>query len=231
MASIAPVLGTRTAFAAPFSRGLINPPTEPMRFSRVLRRGLGDGREITIARSFSVHFAPAQEGFDLAGRQAEVEVDLPEQLAAFAELERARDDSAMFPISLDPFGQIAVSRAPAPMSAQVEAAVAQALAAIDRQGHAPGDRERLRQFALAVHNGGGAITAHMPVDLFAPAGGQQEFRQTLALEDGMAGEVRTLFDGETDAETGLMQTAWREIVTEVEGDRRTSREEWTLGLA
>lgn len=230
-ATLVPALLSRHAKAQHFSGGLIAPPEAPMRYSRIVSRDMVDGRSFRVARSFAVEFRRFDQGFMLHGRQVEVAVDAPAPLTQFAELERGRDESGLFPLALDPFGRILSPGSDLGDQADVGRAIERAFAALSRQQLAQDERATLEGFVAALHAAGGALVAHLPVDLFAPAGGPRQQEQQVALPDGSQGRVLTQFEAELDDGTGLMRSAMREVVTEVNGNRRTTNESWSLTLA
>ncbi len=221
-----PLLRGAPAFAAP----LFAPPAAPMRYTRRLERGLpGDARMI-VDRSFAVRFVPEAGGFRLDGAQAGVEVEAPASLEPLARLERERVETGVFPLVLDAAGAIR-SVAPFAASAQLDAAVREVTAQIDRVRHTPAEREQLRAFVAAVHRSAGRLVTELPRDLFAPVGCPRAETRAIALPGGGSGEVRTSFDAARDPATGVMREARREVVTEVSGELRRTVESWTLTLA
>ena len=55
-------------------------------------------------------------------------------------------------------------------------------------------------------------------------------RRAIALPNDEGGEVEVVFTPKSDPATGLMRQARRKIITSVNGDSRTTREDWTPGL-
>jgi len=212
----------------PQARQRFAPPSTPMLYTRRLERGLTGGASFTVSRSFAVRFVREADGFRVDGEQVGVAVDAPPQLEALARLERERVEGALFPLQLDPAGAIRGLSRPAD-SAQLDEAVREVAAQIERWPHAPAEREGLHAFVEAVHRSGGELLTELPRDLFAPDDGPREERREIVLPDGAAGQVRMTFSAERDPETGLMREARREVVTEVAGDLRRTVESWTLG--
>lgn len=206
------------------------PPAGPMRYTRRLERGLAGGASLVVSRSFAVRFVPEADGFRVDGEQVAVAVDAPEPLAALAQLERERVESGLFPLELDAAGAIRGLVQPAP-SAQLDAAVREASAEIDRWQQTPAEREQLRAFVEAVHRSAGQLVTELPRDLFAPVDSPREETRAIALPGGDTGQVRMTFAATRDPATGLMREARREVVTDVAGDVRRTIESWTLAPA
>lgn len=226
-AAIIPTLCAKRASAATPGR-LIAPPTTPMRYARTITRALADGTPFTVTREFDVSFRRFASGFMLHGSQVEVAVDCPQSLAEFAQLERRRDENSLFPIALDPFGQILSTQIAQPAGQDVRQAVSAALAQLASQPISSNEREQLAQFIAALQDAGRRVTAHLPTDLFAPATDQRRDEQNIALPGGMEGTVETTFECQRDAGTGLMQAANRNVVTKVANSRRGTQESWSL---
>ena len=228
LGALATTMASRAAAQSGSSGGLIAPPRQPMLYRRTVARELVDGQSLTVRRSFRIAFAPIAEGYLVSGVQSDVLVDAPASLARFAELEQASDESALFPIALNAFGQI---QSPTPErfgQRHVKEAVARAIETFSRLPIPASEREQALRFASALQSAGHGITAIMPHDLFAPSGLPRRTEQLVSLPDGLSGRVETLFEGDLDSGTGLMATAKREIVTAIDDTRRTTREEWSL---
>lgn len=219
----------RALAAQDFGGGsLIAPPEGSMVYRRSIARELVNGDFMRCTRTFTVEFGAVREGYLLSGAQTGVEVDAPPSLASFAELEEQRDESALFPIALDAFGQIQ-SPAGDPLNPDaVAAAVQQSISALGRQAIPGAEREALQQFISAFHAAGQRVTAVLPPDLFAPTRVPRRTAQEIVLPDGATGEVESLFEGSLDGATGLMVSASRQIVTRVDESRRTTMESWSL---
>ena len=227
-AAIAPALTWHQANARAVPGGLIDPPVHPMAYRRTVTRDLVDGNSLTVSRNFTVEFRRFSGGFMIYGRQHDVAVDAPRQLAQFAQIERERDESDMFPLALDPFGLILSRDRQSAECPSVAQAIERTLVALNVQPLGQEERASLETFVTALQVAGHRITAHLPIDLFAPAGSARHDEHSIALPDGGLGRVATHFDGERDNATGLMRAASREIVTQVDASRRTTRESWIL---
>ena len=206
------------------------PPTAPMRYTRRLERGLPDGASLTVDRSFSVRFVPEGDGFRVEGEQVEAAVDAPPSLATLAGLERGRVETGGFPLLLDAAGAIR-SATPSVPGAELDDAVREVTAQIERWPHTAAEREQLRAFVTAVHQSAGRLVTELPRDLFAPAGVPREASRAVALPGSEAGRVTTRFTATRDPATGLMREARREVLTAVSGEVRRTLESWTLALA
>jgi len=221
--ALAALPASRAAAAAGF-----DPPLAPMLYTRQLERELPDGARFAVGRRFAIRFVREAEGFRVEGEQVGVEVDAPAALAEFARLERERRETGLFPLGLDFAGTIR-GAGPAADTAKLDDAVREAAARIARGDYPPAERERQRAFVDAVHRSAGAILTELPRDLFAPVDCPRSYRRTVALPGGGIGAVRRTFDAVRDPATGLMREARREVITEIESDRRRTVESWTLG--
>jgi hypothetical protein len=204
------------------------PPRGPMLYTRRLERSLPGGAHFTVSRSFAIRFREEEEGgYRVDGEQVAVEVDAPESLASFAEMERNRREGSLFPLLLDREGLIAADLE-AEEPPRLDEAVQEALQRIARLHAPPADEAELTGFLRAVHANAALLLTALPRDLFAPGedGGSQS--RTLALPGGGEGIVTVAFDAETEPLTGLMRSARRQIITEFDGSLRRTMESWTL---
>jgi hypothetical protein len=226
-AAIAPTLcATRVSAAAPDR--LIAPPTGPMRYTRSVTRDLIDGEMVRATRIFDVTFRRFAGGFMMHGQQVEAKLEAPASLAAFVQLEEARDESDLFPIALDPFGQILSSRIAQPAGQNVRMAVDAAVEQIASQPISADEREQLSRFVSAMQLASQRVIAHLPTDLFAPAETSRRDERRVALPGGVEGKVATVYECERDSGTGLMRAASRDVVTIVADSSRGTRESWSL---
>lgn len=209
---------------------LIAPPPGQMRYCRTVVRDIADGSHFTVCRQFLVDFRQFAGGFMMHGTQESVSADAPAALAQYAAMEEARDESGLFPIALDPYGQILSADVATNARDDVQHAVDHALAEISRQPIAPEDRAALAAYVSALQLASQRVTAHLPVDLFAPSPAPRRQERRIALPGGGEGLVASSFGGVRDRETGLMRNAEREVVTMVADSSKRSREEWTLDV-
>jgi hypothetical protein len=204
------------------------PPTGPLRYTRRLVRNLRGGYRLAVSRSFAVRFEPRPAGgYALAGEQLAVEVAAPERMAPFAELERQRIETGLFPLQLDTQGRIVAE--PDPRSSDLlDRAVADARRLLDERAASATERAEADAFVQLVHQVGAGLSARLPEDLFAPASHRRVEHRAIELPGSATGLVEVVFTADADPRTGLMRQARREIVTTIDDDRRTTEEDWTL---
>jgi hypothetical protein len=204
-----------------------SPPDEPMLYTRRLERMLPGSARFTVERQFEVTFEHWAQGFRVGGRQLGVVVDAPEALAAFARLEREREEQGLFPLQLHADGTIA-GAAGTPVATRLDAAVRETLALIEARKREPAERAELIRFVQAFHQSAGRLVTELPRDLFAPAPDPRTDRRQIVLPGGSSGEVTVTFAAARDPATGLMRKALREVVTALQGERRLTLETWQL---
>ncbi len=226
-AALAPAFASRAVAAAGSGETRIVPPPGAMTFTRRLERALPGGNKLVVARSFAVSFAAAPDGWMVSGEQVGVTVDAPVRIAALAALERRRVETGLFPLALDRAGMIVGGPGPRPVE-ELEQAVAIVRRQIETARFAAAERDELEAFVRAVHEAGARMTSEFPGDLFAPREGAVHAARELPLPGGGAGTIEVSFTAVTDPATRLMREARREIVTAIAGDRRVTREDWTL---
>ena len=99
--ALAPALAGRSA-AHDVADVAFDPPPAPLLYTRRLVRELRGGYRLAVTRSFSVRFSPLPAGgYELGGEQVAVEVVAPEKMAPFADLERGRVETGVFPLVHD----------------------------------------------------------------------------------------------------------------------------------
>ena len=228
--ALAPALASRIS-AHDVGGVVFEPPAAPLLYTRRLVRELRGGYRLAVTRSFAVRFArlPAG-GYQVGGEQVAVEVAAPEKMASFAELERGRVETGVFPLVLD--GRGLIEHGPGLVSSQLlDRAVAEARRMIGARAVPAAERSEAEAFVQLVHQAGAGLAAYLPQDLFAPASHSRTERRAIDLASSEAGEIEVLFTADADPRTGLMSRARREIVTMIGGDRRITEEEWTLSPA
>ena len=224
--ALSPTIVVRTAHASDAGR-LIAPPKTPMLYRREITRNLVGGAQITARRDFSITFASFPEGYIVDGAQTAVEIAVPSSLASFAQLEKSRAPK-VFPIALDPFGQIRGVPAHIATDEAVSRAIDEADHKLATYPMTEGERGELVRFLESIHRAGEAITAEMPADLFAPRKAEDLVERHLNLPDGKLGKFTARYTSMRDETTGLMRHAERDIVTQIGSEQRITREKWTL---
>ena len=218
-AALLPMLAPRPAFA--LGDVPIAPPAREMIYRRTLARQLSGGATFRVTRDFAVRFLPLDGGFQVEGRQIAARVEAPAHLARFAALEEQRVESGVFPLILDHAGRIVDGTEASPSHE-----FALALDEVRRRHGQNGDE--VETLIEALHSTGLRLTSQLPSDLFAPTEVPRLAREEIVLPWGDRGEVVTSFEGLRDPATGLMHSARREVVTRLDGDERSSGEEWGL---
>lgn len=226
-AAILPIAAICAAEVPPTDHAF-TPPSTPLMLTRTLRHMLHDGKAVVTRRSYRVQFAEDEGGFRLDGSLAEVTVEAPPGLETFAELERRRPDTGLFPIRLDAAGMILPSPDPAP-SAQQRQALGAAAAGIARMNLTPADAEQARGFVSQLQVR--PYRTSWPQDLFRPAPGPRREQRRIPLDGDAGGQVTTETEVSTDPASGLLAALTRTVTTDLGGDRRVVVEEWRLAPA
>lgn len=202
-------------------------PDRPCHLTRRLDRVLLDGAVIQVERKWRIMFTEQLNGCVVQGTQVSVAVDAPPSLKALADIELNRNETALFPLTLDRDGLLPVegtASAADDMKEALDAAetfIAAAPADPDRKAQA-------RAFASSLDRQASRMLSRLPRDLFFPRSLEWSEDRDLALASGSIGRVSIRFQAQTTPETGLLQSAERAIVTTIEDASRTSREVWEL---
>ena len=204
------------------------PPRTDMMLTRTLRRALPDGKEVVARRSYAVRFFNEGQGFRIDGRLIDVTVETPPSLQALAEIERKRPDVGMFPIRLDAAGMIVGGEPPAAGEA-IEQAAAIAAGQIGTSGLVALDMLQAQAFIRQMRaRKAGSL---WPADLFHPLASRRSETRSVALPDGQSGQVVIEMVAQTAGSTGLLASFERMVTTDLQGDKRVTREQWTLSPA
>ncbi|MEP5189443.1 MAG: hypothetical protein ABJQ41_12055 [Marinomonas sp.] len=214
------------------NRGALRLPPRPMRLTRILERGLGDGKMITVERQWSVAFSRMGRTVQITGNQIAARVDAPERLAPLAKIEEARIANGMFPLLLSDSG-ILMGPEPAKGSASSDkSAMTQAIAVaedmIARSGRSPSDTAQAMRHLAQMQEASQPLFATMPRDLFFPTGAAIRDIRAVNLPDGSVGEFELTYNARAVPEAGWLAKAERQIITRLGGDARQSREIWSL---
>lgn len=207
------------------------PPAGPMRYTRSLRREMGDGAAIEAERFFTIRFVPQPGGYRIEGEEsAPPQVSGPAGLETFLQLERARRETRLFPLTLDHAGRI-VGEPSVVGSPQLGLAIAEALHRIAASNLGEDDQAAARTFLIGLHRAAASLLAVPPADLFRPFPASLDEHHDVALPGGDTGTVSVTFTGSTDARTGLMREAERVVLTRIRQSARRGIERWTLSPA
>ena len=198
-------------------------PSDARVLTRSLRRRLGDGSEIRSIRRYAVRFVAEGRGWRVEGRQIDARVEAPPRLAALAEIEQQRRDDAMFPMHLDPRGQVVAYPAstgdqPAPHRVAIRKVE-------DMIAGAPLDDAERQQALLLAARLGTAVTA-WPTDLFQPVAANRTESRDYRLDDGGTGRISVAVSAH--AKDGVVNRFERVVTTTSAGQTRESTETWLL---
>ena len=204
-----------------------SPPSGPMRFTRRLRRELGDGAAIVVTRQFSLRFVAVPGGWRVDGEQISAMVDAPPVLGALARLEEQRSETTLFPLMLDSSGRI-LSGPPGYQPQDMVQAVDEAFAWLARNRLAGATQAAAREFTVGLATVGARLTSQIPPDLFTGSLVRLERSHDLTMPDGQPGKVSVSYGGAPQQRGGLLQRAECIVVTQAGGTVRRSLEEWVL---
>ena len=199
-------------------------PREPLVLTRTVWRTLHDGQQIVTRRSFLQTFASDEDGFLVTGQQIAVEVEVPPALEPIARLERSRVETGAFPLHLDSAGMIR-SSSPAGSSARPDGEAA-GRALLAGSSLAAADQREAETLLASLAIKGGAVP--WPLDLFNPREPSRIDRREVTLPDGSSGLLTVTLSVEPSRIGGLPAKVSREILSDLGGTRRVSREEWTF---
>ncbi len=208
--------------------GAFTPPQTRMVLTRTVRRPLSGGRELVVRRSYEVQIVADGPGYRVDGQLTGCTVEAPESLKALAEIERNRPETSLFPIALDGKGNI-LSSAPARPNESLDRAADLVSGRLETIPLSPMDLEQARAFVRQVQ--ARAAGSQWPADLFHPVPGRRTETKTIPLPGGERGSVAVEVTAQDQQSGGLLGSLERIVVTELEGDRRVTREEWTLASA
>lgn len=203
-------------------------PGGPMLLERRLERGLGDRAAITVTRCWRIGFARQARGITVSGNQIMAEVEAPDHLAELARIERQRDDSAVFPVTLGDDGLIMLPAMPGAAQGDLARSLAAAEALIARQPVPAETRARYLHYLALMHQAGAGLFERMPADLFYPTGVPVERREALMLADGTTGSFTLVWSAMRAPQAGWLAEGERIVITRIEGLERRSRERWRL---
>jgi hypothetical protein len=201
-------------------------PEGPLILTRELRRAIAPGKDIVSRRSYAIRFVRQGTGWRVEGTLAKTEVEAPEELAMFAELEKARKDDGLFPLSLDANGMI-VSQQGASDTDAAQNARSAATTSVEKIEMSSSDKVVARHMVQRIVTQGTALGGNWPVDLFRPTASPREQVRDVPLPDGRKGRVTVTMQASPDPR-GVMEQFERRVMTELDGTTRLSQETWKL---
>ncbi len=212
-------LAAATSAISPFL-----PSAEPMVLTRVLRRPLPGGIEISTARSYEIRIVREDGGYRIEGELIGVAVDVPPQFEALAALEKGRDDVGMFPMHIDAGGRFLATggREVGPVAQEAGRIASAMVPASLAPSEARDANAFIRQTAASP------VQTAWPEDLFRPAPGKRRNTQVVPLPGGKTGEVSVEIEANVDDGSGLVAKLQREVTTRLGDSTRVTIETWTL---
>ena len=200
-------------------------PTRPILLKRVLERGLGGGASLVVTREWECRFLGRGRGARIEARQVDVGVRAPAALAALAEVERRREVTGLFPMTLDPAGAIVGWPEG---EASVKLAVARAARLIEESAAAPAEANDAQRRLAEIGKTAASLVSQVPRDLFFPRTGSRTERRKLNLAGGLEGTYEVTISATARNGSGLLQRSERRIVTRIGDSARVSRESWSI---
>lgn len=201
-------------------------PQWPVRLTRRLERGLGDGASLIVSRTWECRFELAGSGATIAARQMAVDVVAPPALSALAEIERRREASGLFPMQLDASGAIVGW---SQNQTDLDHAVAAARAAIESKDLQARQEDDAKRYVAAMGRTAAAVVSQVPRDLLFPRAGERREERALDLPGGGKGMYELTVRASAQPASGLLKSSERHIVTRVGQSSRTSSESWSIG--
>lgn len=201
------------------------PPGTPMLLTRTLRRTLHDGKEVLTRRSYEIRFVPDGAGYRIDGTLVDVTVEVPEDLAGLAALERARRDDGLFPMRVYTAG-VFTSKNAIRISDEVRKATETTMAELGTSRLAALDMLQAQAFVDQIRKR--PAQSEWPQDLFRPATSYHSERREIPLPGGVKGSVLIDMEARTSGRSGLLSSFTRTVTTDLGGDVRQTHEIWTL---
>ncbi|WP_379553087.1 hypothetical protein [Qipengyuania sp. DGS5-3] len=224
--AIAPSLVLGAAPLSARTAKLVTAPQGRRVLERKLVRALPDGKAIIVTRRWQCEFRTGSSGFEVLGQQMGVSVDAPEKLAALAEIEEGRVDAGPFPAQLDQSGRL-LDYQPTQSPNAVARAVDEALLMVEKKDDAR-QRANAASFLRDLQAAGSTLISKAPQDLFFPNPGTHRESRAIELPGGGSGSFELTISAEAEAETGVLKSHKRDIVTRVADSERFSSESWSL---
>jgi hypothetical protein len=228
-AAVLPLAALSAAPPAITAQGVFSPPERQLVLTRVLHSPLADGNEVIARRSYAVRITPEGDGFRADGELLGSEVEAPPPLQALAAIERNRPDAGLFPMRLDRKGMLVPSAAAPQSGGGAPNAAAVASRVLEGSKLDSAERAEAQGFIAQVRSK--AARTLWPSDLFRPEPGRRVEKQAFVLPDGGEGRITVEINARADSAPGVLAELERTVVTEMDGSRRVTREEWTISHA
>ena len=222
------MIGAGALFAIPAAAAQrLELPQGPMRLTRRLERGMSQGAKVVVTRDWSVQFTPQRSGIAISGKQTSVNVEAPESVAAFAELEERRSTSGMFPFLLSENGLIIRTGDYVEGSDEAQA-IQMAQDKIQGSELSHESRESILIALGALQSSFASLLEQMPADLFFPTSKPVNRVQAIDLQNGVTGEFELTYAALSSEQGAWLKHAERQVITRIGSDERRSREVWSM---
>ncbi|MEP0189339.1 MAG: hypothetical protein ABJP70_03325 [Erythrobacter sp.] len=222
------MIGAGALFAMPATAAQrLELPQSPMRLTRRLDREMGRGAKVVVTRDWSVQFAQQRSGIAISGEQTSVNVEAPESVAAFAELEEQRSTSGMFPFLLSENGLITKTGQYVEVYDEAKA-IQMAQGKIQNSELSYESREGILLALGVLQSSFSSLLDQMPADLFFPASKPVKRVQTVDLQNGVTGEFELTYAALSSKQGAWLKHAERQVITRIGSDERRSREVWSM---
>lgn len=221
------ILGLTAPAAQADESASVPVPAGHWTLTRVLERGLHDGKAIVVTRRWEIWFSPAPTGMTVHGRQISAHVEAPAELAPIARLERERKVTDMFPARLDAAGKIIAMPAETGDGTAARAAE-EALAIFRKRGETGAAIADRRRFLALISQAAAKPINQIPADLFFPRSGRSTQRRDMTLPDGTLGHIEIVRTASARSGGQLLDHSERRIVTSIDGHQQITRESWSL---
>lgn len=224
--------GALAGFAAPAwgaDARRIAPPSGKMLFRHITHQPLGGGAEIIATRDYEIAFTPLEQGYRVEGGQVASGIEAPPELAALSEIWLTMVNTGMFPFSIDAEGVIVPGSGPEPAPIpRFDEMIDASLDMLRRGGSSEEEIADANAFLRWLDQAAAQISTNVPPNLLVPPASAQRDSRTIELPGGIVGMIEVSFAGTISPETGLMQSARRDVTTLVEGTANKTADSWSL---
>lgn len=200
-------------------------PSAPIRLTRILERGLGDGKALIVTRVWECRFSRVATGARIEARQVDVDVVAPPVLSALADFEAKREVTGLFPMSLDESGLIVDWSG---QETSVDRAVDLARRELAHGQLTASEKQNAARYIAEMGRIAAELVSKVPRDLFFPETGTREEQRELELPGGSKGRYELTIAASAQGSGGLLKQSERRIVTRIGQSSRVSRETWSV---